>query len=73
MAETTGERLKRLRGKRKLREVAEATGVAISTLSAMEHDKRSTSDENKRRIAEYYGRTVEHIFFKTVTREMRDG
>lgn len=69
MTETTGQRLRRLRGKRTLKEVAEATGVAISTLSAMEHDKRGTSDESKRRIAEYYGRTVEHIFFKTVTRE----
>lgn len=69
MTETTGERLRRLRGKRTLQEVSQATGIAISTLSLLERDQRGLSDKNKAVLAKYYDRTVEHIFFKTAARE----
>lgn len=72
MTETTGQRLRRLRGKRTLQEVSQATGLAKSTLSMMEKDKRGTGDKNKRRLAEYYGRSVAYIFFQTSARDSRE-
>lgn len=69
MTETTGERLRRLRGKRTLSEVGNAVGMAPSTLSMLENDIRGTSDTNKKKLADYYGRTVAYIFFSTGTRE----
>lgn len=69
MTETTGERLRRLRGKRTIQEVSEATGVAASTISSLENDKRGISDEGKMRLASYYGRTVAYIFFNNVNRK----
>lgn len=69
MAETTGERLRRLRGKRTLAEVGKAVGMAPSTLSMIENGIRGTSDTNKKKLAEYYGRTVAYIFFNASTRE----
>ena len=70
MTETTGQRLRRLRGKRTLREVSEATGLAQSTLNMYEHDVRTPRDENKRRLAAYYKRTEAYIFFSTGTRKL---
>jgi transcriptional regulator with XRE-family HTH domain len=61
---TTGERLRALRGTRSQEEVAEALGISQSALCAYETDKRVPRDPVKVRIAEYYKRSVQFIFFK---------
>ncbi len=60
MAET----LRKLRGNRTQAEVAKALDISISALSMYENGERIPRDEVKKRISEYYGRTVQHIFFK---------
>jgi transcriptional regulator with XRE-family HTH domain len=72
MTETTGQRLRRLRGDRSLREVEAATGIPASSLCSAEKGTRGLSDKNKSIIANYYGRTVGYIFFSTGTRKMRE-
>lgn len=69
MTETTGERLNRLRGNRRLDEVAKAVGITPQYLSMIENDRRIPSDRIKRSIAAFYDRSVNYIFFKTVTNE----
>jgi len=59
-----GETLKKLRGSRTQAEVAKALGISISALSMYENGERIPRDEVKKRVAEYYGRTVQHIFFR---------
>jgi len=58
-----GERLKKLRGERTQKEVADAVGVLASSYSMYETGVRVPRDEVKRRIAEYYGVSVATIFF----------
>lgn len=72
MTETTGQKLRRLRGKRPLREVSDSTGIAVSTLSCIERGTRGLSDRNKQKLADYYGRTVAYIFFDAGTRKTRE-
>lgn len=62
--ETVGERLVRLRGKRTQKEVADAVGVSVPALSAYENGKKTPRDPIKCRLAEYYKRSVDTIFFK---------
>ena len=57
------ERLVKLRGKRTQAEVAEAIGVSQSASSMYETGERIPRDETKIRIAQYYKRTVNSIFF----------
>lgn len=59
-----GETLRKLRGNRTQAEVAKALEISISALSMYENGERIPRDEVKKRIAEYYGRTVQYIFFK---------
>lgn len=56
-------RLVELRGDRSQREVAEAVGVAPSTLSMYEMGERTPSDSVKVKLAELYGKSVGYIFF----------
>lgn len=56
-------RLVELRGKKSRKEVAFALGVSISGLTMYENGCRVPRDEIKRRIASYYGKSVEEIFF----------
>lgn len=60
-----GDRLRSLRSKRKktIAEVANALGIAPSTLTAYELGDRTPRDEIKVKIANYYGRSVGSIFF----------
>ena len=58
-----GIRLKRLRNGRRLREVAEAMGVTRQTIVNYESGKRIPSDNMKVKLASYYGKTVQEIFF----------
>lgn len=62
-----GERLKKLRGNRTKAEVAEAIGVSESSYIKYERGERNPDDKVKVKIAEYYGRTVGHIFFAKVS------
>lgn len=53
----------RLKSKKTQKEVADAIGVAISTYGMYEIGKRIPNDENKRKIAKFFGTTVQAIFF----------
>lgn len=58
-----GEKLKELRGEKSQAEVAEAIGISDSAMSSYENDDRIPRDEVKIRLANYFGRTVQEIFF----------
>lgn len=60
---TIGEKLKGLRGKKTIDEVASAIGITRSSYVKYERDERRPRDEVKVRIAKYYGKSVESIFF----------
>lgn len=60
----TAEKLKELRGARSLREVSSAVGISISALGMYETGKRIPRDNIKLRIANFYGRSIEDIFFR---------
>lgn len=57
------ERLIQLRGKRTQAEVAEAVGITPSAYSMYETGERVPRDEIKIRLAKYYKRTVNAIFY----------
>lgn len=61
--EKIGETLIMLRGKRTLAEVADALNISISALSMYERGHRVPRDEVKQRIARYYKRSVNSIFY----------
>lgn len=58
-----GERLKALRGKKTQEEVAQALGITQAAYSLYETGRRIPRDPLKKRIAEYYKRSVNTIFF----------
>lgn len=58
-----GERLRKLRGSRTLEEVGAAIGVSSMAVSLWERGERAPSDEMKVRLANYYKKTVNAIFF----------
>lgn len=60
---TIGEKLKKLRGKKSQKEVAKDLKITQSALGNYETDLRIPRDEVKMRIANYYGVSVEEIFF----------
>lgn len=62
-AEAIGKRLIDLRGKRLVKDVAKALGISASALSMYETGQRVPRDEIKIRLARYYDRTVDSIFF----------
>lgn len=62
-AEAIGKRLIALRGKRLVKDVAKALGISASALSMYETGQRVPRDEIKIRLARYYDRTVDSIFF----------
>ena len=59
----TSKILKELRGERSQREVADKVGISVSALGMYETGKRTPKDPIKKRLAAFYGRTVEEIFF----------
>lgn len=59
-----GARLVKLRGERSQSEVAKAVGIATSTLGMYETEQRMPRDSIKIAIAQYYGTTVQKIFFE---------
>lgn len=64
-----GERLRRLRGKKSITEVAKACEISPSALSMYENSQRVPRDPVKRRLASYYGKSVGYIFFSDFTHE----
>ncbi len=60
---TTGEKLRALRGEKSQSEVAKAVGISDSAMSAYENGERVPRDEVKIRLAAYYNKTVQEIFF----------
>lgn len=58
-----GNRLKALRGDKTIKEVAESLSISESALSMYETGNRIPRDEIKIRIAQYYGRSVQSIFY----------
>lgn len=67
-----GKRLIELRGERSQAEVAKAIGIATSTLGMYETEQRVPRDSIKILLADYYGTTVQKIFFaENVTKKDR--
>ena len=58
-----GKRLIELRGNKSQTEVAKDIGIATSTLGMYETQQRIPRDPIKIAIANYYGKTVQDIFF----------
>jgi transcriptional regulator with XRE-family HTH domain len=56
-------RLRELRGIRTQREIAEQLGFSVPTLSSYERGDRTPSDKRKQLIADFYGATVQELFF----------
>lgn len=56
-------KLKQLRGDRTQKEVADAIDVTPMAISQYEQAERIPSDPIKIKLAEYFGTTVESIFF----------
>lgn len=60
-----GARLKALRGDKSLDEVANATGLTRSAIFMYETEERIPRDENKVALANYFGKSVQEIFFES--------
>ena len=58
-----GSKLRELRGKRSREEIAGAVNVSVSAIAMYENEERSPRDEIKLRLAEFFGETVQEIFF----------
>lgn len=58
-----GSRLLRLRGTRPQHKVAAELGISQNALSMYERGERIPRDEIKLKLAQYYGTTVQEIFF----------
>ncbi len=52
-----------LRGGKSRRDIAEALSISTSALAMYERGERTPRDAVKKRIAEYFGKTVQEIFF----------
>ncbi|PED43034.1 helix-turn-helix transcriptional regulator [Bacillus cereus] len=57
-------KLVNLRNGRSREEVAEAVGISISTLQMYENAQRIPRDKTKVKLANFYGVTVQSIFFE---------
>ena len=62
-ASDIGARLRDLRSQRSQQEVADALGLTAMAISSYERGERVPLDEIKVKIADYYGKTVQEIFF----------
>lgn len=64
-----GLRLRELRGERSLDEVAEAVGVTRQAIFMYETEERTPRDETKVKLAKFFGKTVQEIFFDSECHE----
>lgn len=60
---STGAKLRELRGKKTIQKVADDLGITKSALAMYERDERVPRDEIKIRIADYYGQSVQSLFY----------
>lgn len=60
---STGKMLRELRGERRLEEVANAVGVGVSSIVMYESGQRVPRDNVKRKLADYFNKSVAEIFF----------
>ena len=58
-----GKRLVAMRGEKTQKEVASDLKISISAIAMYEQGNRIPRDEIKIRIASYYGKSVQEIFF----------
>lgn len=58
-----GQKLKDLRGDRSRDSVAAAVGISSSALGMYENNLRMPRDDIKKKLADFYGVTVQHLFF----------
>lgn len=58
-----GRKLIELRGDRTQQEVATANGLSVAAIGMYERGERIPRDEIKVRLARFYGKTVDDIFF----------
>lgn len=58
-----GKKLIELRGSRTQEEVARANDISVSAIGMYERGERIPRDELKIRLAAYYNKTVQEIFF----------
>ncbi len=58
-----GEKLRELRGNRTQEEMAKELNITKSSLAMYERNERVPRDEVKVRIANFFGKTVQEIFF----------
>lgn len=61
--ERVGKKLRKLRGDTPVPEVAKAWGVDVSTVYYYEAGRMTPKDDVKIRIAKYFGKSIEEIFF----------
>ena len=62
-SEKIAQKLVELRGEQSRAAVAQAIGVSVSALAMYETGARIPRDETKKKIAQYYGKSVGDIFF----------
>lgn len=60
---STGEILRKLRGNKTQKEIAECVGVTPSAWAMYERNERVPRDEVKVKIAAFFDSTVQNIFF----------
>ena len=58
-----GKTLRILRGDKTQEEVAKAVGITKSAWAMYEREERVPRDEVKIQIAQYFGKTVQEVFF----------
>jgi transcriptional regulator with XRE-family HTH domain len=63
MMENIGQKLRELRGEKSVTEVANAVGIAQSTLSMYENGERIPRDSIKVKLAKYFGVSIEELFY----------
>lgn len=56
-------KLRELRGNKSTKEIANAIGVSQAAISMYETGKRVPKDEIKKKLASYFGVTVDYLFF----------
>lgn len=66
------DRLRKLRGNRDRRQVAEEMGIAYSALGNYENGIRYPNDRAKQILAIYYGMTVDELFFSNKYHSKRE-
>lgn len=63
-AKEIGAKLRILRGDITRKEVTEKCGISRSALTMYENGERVPRDEVKIKLADFYGKSVEEIFFR---------